>query len=452
MRRSAVEAHIIGAGNDERGIHEPVLSAEDNPASAKVLCVFDVNAKWIAGVGILSGGWSSLRVVVQILARPQGTMTRTGLSARISVAGPTVRSLLVHDGNFMEIVAGLSLRNLKPRVWDPDSPFHLPDLRAVMVSYAEFDRFPARRRKAMEAGLHGYLGLPDSIKVCLDNGSFAFARQNIEIDVARYEAFVQAARPDWWPIAQDFIPAPSMTAAVIEDCIQRTMRMNRSSQSLDSVPVIHICSMTESYLELLSQEPRLLGKRKLALGGIVPNLLRAPKALPYPQILNTLWTVRTTLLEHQLHLFGVGGTSTLHLAALLGIDSVDSSGWRNRAARGIVQLPGHGDRSVADLGSWSGRKPSLPEWSALERCRCPACQAAGLPGLRLRGIDGFCNRATHNLWTLLEEARLIEGHLAAGSYQHWYGGHIRNSTYRPLIDAVLEATDGRSLHPEQRSR
>ena len=35
----------------------------------------------------------------------------------------------------------------------------------------------------------------------------------------------------------------------------------------------------------------------------------------------------------------------------MGADSVDSSGWRNRAPRGIMQLPGSGDRMVAELGS-----------------------------------------------------------------------------------------------------
>ncbi len=41
------------------------------------------------------------------------------------------------------IVADLSLKNLQPRVWDVSSPFHLRNLRAVMVSYADFHRMPA---------------------------------------------------------------------------------------------------------------------------------------------------------------------------------------------------------------------------------------------------------------------------------------------------------------------
>jgi hypothetical protein len=52
---------------------------------------------------------------------------------------------------------------------------------------------------------------------------------------------------------------------------------------------------------------------------------------------------------------------------------------------------------------------------------------------------GFCNRATHNLWTLLEEARLIEEHLRDGTYRTWYGGHLDNTIYRPLIEGLVEA-------------
>jgi 7-cyano-7-deazaguanine tRNA-ribosyltransferase len=103
-------------------------------------------------------------------------------------------------------------------------------------------------------------------------------------------------------------------------------------------------------------------KPSIALGGIVPNLLRAPKAMPYTDILASVRQVRTAVVGKDLHVFGIGGTAMLHLAAILGIDSADSSGWRNRAARGIIQLPGGGDRTVVRLGSWRGRNPDAEGW------------------------------------------------------------------------------------------
>jgi 7-cyano-7-deazaguanine tRNA-ribosyltransferase len=50
---------------------------------------------------------------------------------------------------------------------------------------------------------------------------------------------------------------------------------------------------------------------------------------------------------------------------------------------------------------------------------------------------GFCNRATHNLWTLLDEEQQIDAHLSDGSYEKWFDQHVENSVYRPLIDYIL---------------
>jgi 7-cyano-7-deazaguanine tRNA-ribosyltransferase len=75
----------------------------------------------------------------------------------------------------------------------------------------------------------------------------------------------------------------------------------------------------------------------------------------------------------------------------------------------------------------------------LEACPCPACQKFGIAGLKASGIDGFCNRATHNLWTLLEEANQIEAHLSNSGYPDWYEQHLDNSIYLPLIQQTFKA-------------
>lgn len=337
----------------------------------------------------------------------------------------------------MEIVAGLNLSNLKPRVWDSGSPYYLRNLQAVMVSYAEFYQSPNRRRKAMEQGLHAYLGIPEQVSVYLDNGAFYFLKKRGEVSRQDYEEFVREARPNWYPIPQDYIPAPRMTDDEQLHCLRQTMVVNQNYRHDGFVPVIHISRHMDEYLYQLQADERLQAKPAVALGGIVPNLLRMPKAMSYGDILNHVRQTRTELVGKQLHVFGIGGTATLHLAALLGIDSVDSSGWRNRAARGIIQLPGRGDRVVANLGSWRGRELDLEEWNLLLMCQCPACQHFGIEGLQSRGIEGFCNRATHNLWTLLDEAQQIEEHLIAGTYANWYVHHVENSTYLPLIQQAV---------------
>jgi hypothetical protein len=307
-----------------------------------------------------------------------------------------------------------------------------------MVSYADFHAMHARRKQAMQVGLHALLGVPPTIKIYLDNGAFYFLGRAGETPRQEYVEFVAQAKPDWWPIPQDFIPVPQMSEPQQLACFERTMAVNEAYQHDGYVPVLHISRLLEHYIEAFAANDRLNAKAAIALGGIVPNLLLAPKALSYETVLGHLKRTREAFADKSIHVFGIGGTATLHLATLLRMDSVDSSGWRNRAARGIVQLLGRADRSIADLGKWRGRAPSADEWEMLRQCGCPACQQHGLDGLKASKIAGFSNRATHNLWTLLEEAGLIRHHLFAGTYAQWYQGHLDNSTYRPLVDKALE--------------
>ena len=307
-----------------------------------------------------------------------------------------------------------------------------------MVSYAEFHQLPAMRRRAMERGLHASLGIPKRIKIFLDNGAFYFSRIQAATPIKEYEEFVTHAHPDWRPIPRDFIPAPSMTLSEQRLCLARTMRVNVNFQHDGFVPVIHISRVLKEYVSKLKANARLAAKPSIALGGIVPNLLRAPKSLTHSEILESLISIRREFADKSIHVFGIGGTSTLHVAALLKMDSVDSCGWRNRAARGIIQLPGSGERVVTQLGSWKGRELSRQEKKKLLDCVCPACSLEGINGLKAKASRGFRNRATHNLWTILKEAKWIEQHLKRNSYHESYKEHLDNTIYRPLIETLID--------------
>ncbi len=341
----------------------------------------------------------------------------------------------------MLVVAGLSLRNLHPRVWDEKSPYYLPNLKAVMLSYGEFHQMAARRKQVMKIGLHEYLGLskrPKSVRVYLDNGAFHFLRQNEETERKHYRDFVKKAKPDWYPIPFDSIPTPQMCNDDQRACFKRTMDINRWYEHDGYIPVIHASRLLAEYIQSVKANTKLLNKRGLALGGMVPNLLRMPKAVSHSDLLAVLEQVRSEFPHKELHVFGIGGTATLHIARLLGMDSVDSSGWRNRAARGLVQLPGCGDRMVKNLGNWRGRLPNEEEWAILRRCQCPACAQFGLKGLKSKGLLGFCNRATHNLHILLSEAEWIEKRIASGTYPRAYAQRLDNTVYRPLIKKLVK--------------
>lgn len=338
----------------------------------------------------------------------------------------------------MLIVAGFTLKCIEPRVWDKNSPYYLPDLKAVMISYAEIHEMPRMRERMMREGIHAHLGIPAEVKVFLDNGAFGLSRRGLEIAVEDYEEFVAEAKPDWRPVPQDFIPAPSMSLYRQNKCMQRTMKVNTDFQHDGFVPVVHISRVIDKYISQLKANEKLVAKPRLAIGGIVPNLLRAPKAIPHQKILQNLIKIREEFADKEIHIFGIGGISTLHVAALLGIDSVDSSGWRNRAARGIILLPGKSERIIAQLGSWRGRKVSEEEEEILRNCQCPACQKFGMEGLTAKASEGFRNRATHNLWTILEEAKWISEKLENNKYQIEYQSRLEGSTYRKLVDYLVE--------------
>lgn len=340
----------------------------------------------------------------------------------------------------MLIIAGLNLSNLKPRVWDPVSPYFIPNLHSVMVSYADYKKMPKKYLQAMKFGLHHSLGVQTDKTIYLDNGAFYFSRADVEVDQEEYILFVEKAQPDWHPISQDYIPHPKMSKIEQGECFTKTMINNLTHRDDGFAPVIHISSFLREYICAIQNHSILDNKPSIALGGIVPNLLRSNQSRPHKEILDNLIFIRDSFADKHLHLFGVGGTATIHIAALLGIDSVDSSGWRNRAARGIIQLPGSGDRVVSELGNWRGRKLDSIEEELLRNCQCPACAFNGLAGLKQNGIEGFCNRATHNLWILIQESIWIEEHLMNGTYKQAYKEHIINSTYKPIIDEIVDRT------------
>lgn len=94
------------------------------------------------------------------------------------------------------------------------------------------------------------------------------------------------------------------------------------------------------------------------------------------------------------------------------------------------------DQLVADLGNWRGRQPSAAEWTTLRACQCPACRDYGVRGLRASKLHGFCCRATHNLWVLLEENAWLKQHVGGGTYRDNYAGRVGNSIYRPIIEEL----------------
>lgn len=336
----------------------------------------------------------------------------------------------------MEVVAGLSLKNMRPRVWDAATTEHVRRLGAVMLSFDEFRQRAALRRKAETQGLHSVLGVSagNGPRFYLDNGAFACLRRGDEPAVADYLRFVAAVRPAWYPVPADFIPLPSQPRPRQRRLFERTVAVLEAHTGNGFCPVIHPGPWFDRYLEALD---RLGQRRQLALGGLVPHLLHCAGARRQATVAQIRRACRS--FPGRIHAFGIGGVVTLHLAAALGVHSADSSGWRQRAARGLVILRGRGERQAVRLGSWRGRVLTPDDWTELAGCRCPACRTHGPDGLKAEGLRGFVCRAVHNLYVLLEEAELIRRHQAAGDFPAWSCRRLRGHRMAGLVELALEA-------------
>ena len=334
----------------------------------------------------------------------------------------------------MEVVAGLSLRNLRPRVWDRRSPEHVPRLRAVMLSHDELGNCPAIYRRVEAGGFSAVIGTnAPNLKIYLDNGAFACLVKNREPAVEAYKRFVESTQPDWYPVPADFIPRPSDSLRRQRELFEKTVAVLEAHVGNGFCPVIHAGPWLGPYLDVIQ---RLGLTTQLAVGGLVPHLLNSAGA-QRKQTIEALRGVRKAF-PGTIHAFGIGGLVTLHLAAALGFDSADSSGWRQRAARGLIVLRARGERQAIQLGSWKGRTLQESEWAELKRCRCPACRRHGIEGLKSVGVHGFAQRAVHNLAMLLDEAALIERHRKAGDFPSWSRRRIRDNRMARLVELAFE--------------
>lgn len=334
----------------------------------------------------------------------------------------------------MDVVAGLTLKNWRPRVWDRGSPEFVPRLSAVMVSFDEFRRRPALHRRALGEGLAAVLGPGAAgLKLYLDNGAFACLNRRAEPAIEDYRRFVGETRPHWYPVPADFIPRPSDSKRRQRALFERTLAVLRAHAGGGCCPVVHAGPWLDRYLDAV-RELGLVGQ--LAVGGLVPHLLNGAGA-QRRRTIAMLGRVRREF-PGRIHAFGIGGIVTLHLAAALGFDSADSSGWRQRAARGLVVLRGRGERQAVKLGLWLGRPLTPDEWEELARCRCPSCRVRGAEMLVRTGVEGFAARAVHNLAVLVDEAALIERHVARGDFPAWSARRVGGNRMADLVALALE--------------
>jgi len=130
----------------------------------------------------------------------------------------------------------------------------------------------------------------------------------------------------------------------------------------------------------------------------------------------------------------------MHLMFALGVDSLDSIGWRLKAGYGAVQLPGLGDRFTGDKRRKNRTllKDDEKAKIALLECECPVCAKHRSLEKRLLALErSFGNRALHNAWVYVQEVQAFRIYVERDEVETFLRARLMGSPLRSLLPAVL---------------
>jgi len=333
-----------------------------------------------------------------------------------------------------------------PKPWQA---FHLP---GVLMNALDIFATGQASQKAREAGINRYLGLEPSCPTLLDSGGYLYLKRN---DLKADPCDILDLYEDLAPTIGAILDHPLDPFAAIEvnqrrwqQTLVNTRLMFERNGCLTLMPIIHAHSVAQAQkacteLREIIGEPVIVG-----IGSLVPlmrtrhdgGLLTEHQSSRHLAV-ELVRTVRNEFPHSFLHVFGVGGTTTMHLMFALGVDSLDSIGWRLKAGYGAIQLPGLGDRFT---GNKHRRNRTLliedmVAKEALLECQCPVCQEHGTFEKRWMALDrSFNNRALHNAWVFVQEVNAFREWVKADSVEQFVSQRLQHSPLKSLLPAVFD--------------
>lgn len=278
-------------------------------------------------------------------------------------------------------------------------PWKYCDVDGILFSAFNILNSPSGRKEIELDGLEQYISKcfpkekrASEIPVLLDSGGFSFLNRSRRKDVDEmmkalweyhliYTNLIGKARPTI-AVALDFPIDPRRSTSEIEKRLKfsaQSLQKLMDSQISDEVPIMPVVhpyrGSVKKFLELAG--PLLESSPLIGIGSLVPLIQH--RGGSRKDVIGTVKELRELFADKLLHVFGIGGTTTMHTMLMLGADSLDSIAWRKRAAYGIIQLPGIGDRYLVKerkmYMAWKGIKTiSEVEIRSFLACDCDACQ------------------------------------------------------------------------------
>ncbi len=303
--------------------------------------------------------------------------------------------------------------NGKPEPWK-----QFP-LEGLMVNAYEILKKTKANSEVRSQGIHEYMEFDGPIM--MDSGGFQFMKKNeLNVDPKEILELYQVSKPDFG-IVLDHPLGPNLDHKEKLDrwlktlANTRIMLANHNMDCTELVPVIHghELSKIEWFIDELN---KISSFNYLGIGSLVPSVFSTKGAGGISNVVEIVNFVRKKLVDKRIHVFGIGSNLTMHLMFYAGADSVDSSGWRTKAAYGAIQLPGIGDRYITSrTRNKTYRDVSEEEKQILASCGCPICTTEGLKKLR----KSFKSRAMHNAWVYQEEVKKARELIKFGKYEKY---------------------------------
>ncbi|HEC88415.1 MAG TPA: hypothetical protein ENI52_03770 [Thermoplasmata archaeon] len=312
-------------------------------------------------------------------------------------------------------------------------PWESFPLKTLIMNACDIIDHPKAYRSISRKGIHKFLNFDGMVMI--DSGGFLFQKKN-RLDVAPSDILdlYHMAKPELCVVLDhplDPFQSQHKNYYRWKKTIENTIYMYNNNGNSVLLPVLHgytlrkLRNACKKIKEI--DEPGLIG-----LGSLVPLVFRRERTYNFNNslhfIVDAIKLVRNEFPNAFLHVFGIGSTSSMHLMYSLGVDSLDSIGWRLKAAYGTIQLPGIGDRYLKKHPN-RRRVINRKEMEILSKCECPACKNKSIKE-QIEILDNsFRARALHNSWVFMKEQETFKQLLVEGKIRLFVENRLKNSPF-----------------------
>lgn len=316
------------------------------------------------------------------------------------------------------------------------SPWKYFKIDGVLMNAYDFMQHPHAFEKVKKQGIHKYLGFYGP--VLMDSGGFLFMKKkNMDVTAKEIIQFYEETKPNFG-VVLDHPLVPTLRKKEQTKRKMKTLQntrimlKNKITKNPVLIPVVHGYQPDEIrwYINKLKKIERF---PIFGIGSLVPALYNVRGVGGILNVMKVILEIRKHIPRAKLHVFGTGGSLTMHLMYYAGANSLDSSAWRTKAAFGAIQMPGMGDRWVTKV---TRKKPypqlSREEKKKLENCRCPMCRKYGFIELQ----NDFTARAIHNAWVHQQELKKTRKLLRENRYDEYVEKIMKKTNFRSLFNAI----------------